>query len=120
MNKHLLKYILILCSIVIIVSSCIRQLDLSVKSEQGLEAFFYTYPYYDEVQNVTTKIIIHINNNVNTDAISAQIPHLKYNKSWLFILTQDDCRQAAYSTTWAAIGWKVSSHEMWNVVEIIM
>lgn len=120
MKKHLLKYILILCSIVIIVSSCIRQLDLSVKNEQGLEAFFYTYPYYDEVQNVTTKIIIHINNNVNTEAISAQIPHLKYNKSWLFMLTQDDCRQAAYSTTWAAINGKPLSHNYFYHVPHLM
>ena len=35
--------------------------------------------------------------------MEAVIPPLKYNKSLLVLLTQDDCVQTAFSTTWAAI-----------------
>ncbi len=36
-------------------------------------------------------------------ALLFEVPPLKYNKSLLVLLTQDDCKQAAFSTTWAAI-----------------
>src|SRR5699024_1885108 len=45
------------------------------------------------------------------------IPVLKYNKSWLFMLTQDDCKHAAYSTTWAAINGKPLSYNYYYNAE---
>jgi hypothetical protein len=45
---------------------------------------------------------------VDLDKVDVEIPFLKYNKKWLFMLTQDDCKQAAFAFTWAAFnGWPV-------------
>jgi hypothetical protein len=66
----------------------------------------YLYPYGSEAQNVVAEITLEIDGEINTDMIKAEMPFLKYNKSWLFMLTQDDCMHAAYSTTWAAINGK--------------
>lgn len=66
----------------------------------------YLYPYGSEAQNVVAEITLEIDGEINTDMIKAEMPFLKYNKSWLFMLTQDDCVHAAYSTTWAAINGK--------------
>lgn len=43
---------------------------------------------------------------IQTKDINVEIPHLKYNKTWMLMLTQDDCMQAAFCRTWAAINGK--------------
>lgn len=63
----------------------------------------YQYPSGDEVSNVIAEITIVVDDNVSYNLDGIEIPPLKYNKSWLFMLTQDDCKQAAYCRTWAAI-----------------
>lgn len=92
----------------LIVVSCIKSVDLY---EGGIGAnTSYIYPFGDESQNTTAEIIIKTDGTVDLNVITAEIPYLKYNKSWLFMLTQDDCKQAAYSCTWAAINGKPLSN----------
>lgn len=80
-------------------------------------AFTYTsylYPFENEVQNAVAEITIEANKEINAADITLEIPYLKYNKSWLLMLTQDDCKQAAYCRTWAAInGQPVSNSEQY-------
>lgn len=92
----------------LIAASCIKNIDLSQnKGDKNLSiGSVYGYPFQDEAQNVVTEIIIKTNKDITTDQIQTEIPRLKYNKSWLMLLTQDDCKQAAYSCTWAAINGK--------------
>lgn len=68
----------------------------------------YLYPFSDEVNNVTANIYIDINEDVDLNHprfsdIVAEIPHLKYNKTWLLLISQDDTRQDSFSSTFAAI-----------------
>ena len=73
----------------------------------------YLYPYSTENSNNTIEISIVTDGSVQaTNKVNLSIPPLKYNKSWLFMLTQDDCKHAAYCITWAAInGRPVSSSD---------
>ena len=67
----------------------------------------FLYPYINEPISHTAEITIHLKEGVRWPTLSdAVIPPLKYNKSWLFMLTQDDCRHAAFCYTWAAIHGK--------------
>src|SRR5574344_2586325 len=59
----------------------------------------YIYQWGQEVQNPVAEIILHCNTHVSVDSLNISIPFLKYNKSWLFMLTQDDCKQAAFCST---------------------
>lgn len=71
----------------------------------------FFYPFDKEVKDVETTITIHTRTKLPEDINSfrTEIPPLKYNKSWLFMLTQDDCKQAAFSCTWAAINGQALS-----------
>ena len=57
----------------------------------------YMYPFDKETANVTAEIIIHTKKEIQTKDINVEIPHLKYNKTWMLMLTQDDCMQAAFA-----------------------
>lgn len=70
----------------------------------------YLYPYHDEAHNVVVEISMILKDVPEIDKIITEIPVLKYNKSWLFMLTQDDSDHATYSTTWAAINGKPLSN----------
>lgn len=63
----------------------------------------YLYPYGSEVNNVSVEITIQTDGTIDLNSLEAEIPHLKYNKSLLFMFTQDDCRQDAFSCSWAAL-----------------
>lgn len=82
----------------------------NIDDNQTPEYIRYLYPYGDEVQNVVAEITLEVDSEIDVEKINAEIPFLKYNKSWLFMLTQDDCKHAAYSTTWAAINGKPLSY----------
>lgn len=100
-------------------SSCIDK-DLYQREEEidnGMKYTRYLYPYGNEVQNVVAEIMIEINGNISEKEIDVEIPVLKYNKSWLFILTQDDAMHAAYSTTWAVINGKPLSRNYYYDAE---
>lgn len=98
-----------------LMTSCVKVKDLyeekgndEEKEKPAVPA--YIYPFKDEVQNAIAEITIKVDEQVSIDNIKAEIPYLKYNKSWLCLLTQDDCKQAAFCRTWAAInGQPVSS-----------
>ena len=91
------------------------------EGDNGLvdEYISYLYPYQDEAQNVVAGINFILDKTPEAEEVKAKIPHLKYNKSWLFMLTQDDCKQAAYSSTWAAINGKpLSSGYFYNTEQL--
>lgn len=84
----------------------------------------YQYPSTDEVSNAVAEITIVLNDSASYKLDDIAIPPLKYNKSWLFMLTQDDCKQSAFCRTWAAINGKpISSsdnidvgHDTWKAL----
>ena len=84
-------------------SSCIKQIDLSDPTDYNKAG--YLYPFDQEANQVVAEITIRTNEPL-PQTITTEIPALKHNKSWLFMLTQDDCKQSAYSCTWAAIHGK--------------
>lgn len=86
----------------------------SDSSGQTYDAVTYLYPYDKEVQGVTAEITVKLKNAVEASVVNAETPVLKYNKSWLMMLTQDDCMQSAFCRTWAAInGRPISSSEQY-------
>ncbi|MDP3399225.1 MAG: hypothetical protein Q8S23_08780 [Bacteroidales bacterium] len=70
----------------------------------------YLYPFDKEGSNYEAEIIIESDGSVDLSAVNFEIPFLKYNKSWLLTLTQDDCRHDSFSWTWAAINGKPLSN----------
>lgn len=63
----------------------------------------YNYPFGNEPSSYKAVINLKLNQAQEANNITVEIPFLKYNKTLLVMLTQDDCKQAAFSTTWAAI-----------------
>jgi len=110
--------VMMLCFLIFI-SSCIEKDVYVEKTEEKMvtEYVSYLYPYGSEARNVVAEIIVETNGEIDIDQIKAEIPSLKYNKSWLFMLTQDDCKHAAYSTTWAAINGRPLSHNYYYNTE---
>lgn len=104
---------LLLC---LVSTSCIKQKNLLGEDSEGqpgksqdvINETDFFYPFDSEAKDNTAIITIRTKNKLPADLnqIEAEIPPLKYNKSWLFMLTQDDCKQAAFSCTWAAINGK--------------
>jgi hypothetical protein len=99
--------------------SCIEK-DLYEPNEGdgvGTEYVNYLYPYANEGSNMVAEITIETNSEINAESVVIEVPVLKYNKSWLFMLTQDDHRHSAYSTTWAAINGKPLSRNYYYHTE---
>jgi hypothetical protein len=107
--KRMLSLLALTVTAIILLLSCVRFPDPNELNAQKEPP--YIYPYKNENQNVQAEITIVTDGSADLDNITTEIPHLKYNKSWLFLLTQDDCRQDAYSNTWAAINGKPLSRE---------
>ncbi|MGE4332068.1 MAG: hypothetical protein AB7E53_03220 [Macellibacteroides sp.] len=82
--------------------SCVKIKD--IYEEQEFRN--YLYPYSSENSEIDLELLVQLKENSAKDDIKAQIPILKYNKSWLMLLTQDDCVHSAFSNTWAAINGK--------------
>lgn len=81
----------------------------------------YTYSYNDENKNIVAEISVVTNSTPIPENVNISIPYLKYNKSWLFILTQDDCKQDAYCRTWAAINGRpliIDKNQYYNAVNL--
>ncbi len=79
----------------------------------------YIYPFSGEARNVVAEITFQTDGTVDLGAVTASVPALKYNKSWLLMLTQDDCKQAAYCCTWAAINGKpLSAQYYYNASQL--
>ena len=113
----LLNLFLLLFISVFICASCVKERSL-YNGEQGTDNpddngnpdnktyYPYLYNYKTEVSGATAEISIELDELIDLDKVEVSIPPLKYNKSWLLLLTQDDCKQAAYCSTWAAINGK--------------
>ena len=111
------KAILYLVLFFLINSACIKKINLyqgdkdddnngnKIKVEEVVSETDFFYPFEKETKYVETTMTIHVRNKLpdDTQKLQVEIPPLKYNKSWLFMLTQDDCKQAAFCCTWAAI-----------------
>jgi hypothetical protein len=107
----------ILLSLLILVS-CIEK-DVYEGDDHPLEGNYdsYLYQYDNEAHNIVAEIELLLVEAPEVDQIITEIPVLKYNKSWLFMLTQDDCTHSAYSTTWAAINGKPLSNNYFYSAE---
>lgn len=93
-----------LVCIVLLLCSCLKHAGLYKGPDPGvLKEPLYIYPFSRETNGVIAEITIQTRENVDLEQLKVEIPPLKYNKSWLFTLTQDDCKHAAYCYTWAAI-----------------
>lgn len=100
-----------------LLSSCLKkELYTGGKNDDGKEVSptdndgnknRYIYPFGEEKMGREAEIIIELqsDHSIPENPI-VSIPPLKYNKSLLFMLTQDDCKQSAFSMTWAAINGK--------------
>ena len=111
MNRNLFFYVFLLLGIEL--TSCIQQTSLydpnatSTTNSTGVpESDIYLYPFNDESSNNVVELTISTNKALNADAIQTEIPHLKYNKEWLCLFTQDDCNHSTYAYTWASINGK--------------
>ena len=117
------KVVLMLFMLCLISTSCIKKQNLYQGDKDEEEAngnngqnsgrqdivadtdFFY--PFGSEEGEYAVEITLKTNSILPEENINEPvIPPLKYNKSWLFMLTQDDCKQSAFSWTWAAIHGK--------------
>lgn len=118
MAKYIVNIILVTACL-FTYTSCIRKMNLydenrntgQDNNEKDTDSTpVYMYPFDKETANVTAEIIIHTKKEIQTKDINVEIPHLKYNKTWMLMLTQDDCMQAAFCRTWAAINGKPIDH----------
>lgn len=122
--------LLILC---VINTACIKKINLykgDKDDENGKNKVYertvvcetdFFYPFEKESKQIKNKITIHTHNKLPEDIANmrAEIPPLKYNKSWLFMLTQDDCKQVAFCCTWAAInGQPLSDAYFYDLVHV--
>lgn len=99
-----LKIFSLLSFLLLLQFSCIEEKNLYAGPDENYSA--YLYDYKTEVTDITAEFTLTLSDEADADQIEIGIPPLKYNKSWLFLLTQDDCMQAAYCVTWAAINNK--------------
>lgn len=119
MNKRNNIYcILSVVMVSLLMTGCIKQVNLyqgdggdddgsAAKNEKAVFSdtkFFYSFK--DEAPDKTAVVTLHLKKDRQVANLSAEMPPLKYNKEWIFMLTQDDCMQSAFAYTWAAIHGK--------------
>lgn len=114
MNSTSLFYLCILW-IGLTTTSCIKQQNLydpddktqdKEKAREVISETDFLYPFINETPEKQIEITIRLQPGKPQADLTASMPALKYNKKWLFMLTQDDCKPAAFSCTWAAINGK--------------
>jgi hypothetical protein len=104
--------------LLVITWSCIEKDVYEGDSQHPEDDFYgYLYPYGNEAHDIVAEIALLLTEAPKADQIITEIPVLKYNKSWLFLLTQDDCTHSAYSTTWAAMNGKPLSNNYYYGAE---
>ena len=119
-----LKYFILILSILSITSCIKRDLyegepnenpsDGKEDPEVPQQTETYIYPFNKESQSPTAEITIQTNSSIDPNSVKTEIPYLKYNKSLLVLLTQDDCKQSTYCRTWAAIhGRPISNSDLY-------
>ncbi len=97
MYKYCCFVLFVLC-----MGSCVKVKDIY----EPIEFVSYEYPYHAENVGIDCELIVNLKNKETNKNIDIQVPFLKYNKSWLMLLTQDDCVHSAFCNTWAAINGK--------------
>lgn len=112
--------VFILCTINI---GCIKEKNLyddELAEKKVISNPEFFYPFINEPIDHTAEITIQVKEGVQLPIQpTAVIPPLKYNKSWLFMLTQDDCRREAFSCTWAAIhGKPISQNSFYDLAHL--
>lgn len=115
MNLKAINLALVLITF-LLTGSCVKFKNLyeekEIDNEIGGEIKeSYIYPFKDESRNIVAEISIQADANIDLKTVEAEIPFLKYNKSWLFLITQDDCAHSAYCSTWASINGKPLSKD---------
>ncbi|MDD4404958.1 MAG: hypothetical protein PHO36_09280 [Parabacteroides sp.] len=100
MNKYL-SFVFYWC-LILSFGSCVKIKDIYEQEE----FINYIYPYGSENTEIEYELFVQLKENISESEIEAHIPVLKYNKSWLMLLTQDDCVHSAFCNTWAAINGK--------------
>lgn len=113
--KNNIYYILSL-ALCLTMSGCIKKMNLysgdkdddnnSNNTKEIICETDFFYPFKNETSNKNIEITLHFKSDRQISNLTAEMPPLKYNKEWLFMLTQDDCKQSAFSYTWAAINGK--------------
>jgi len=85
--------VIVIISLFLMHVSCIDKDVYEGDNENGNDSVYqynsYLYPYRNEAQNVVAEVTLVLDNAPEVEQVKAKIPHLKYNKSWLFMLTQD-------------------------------
>lgn len=110
-----------LCFLLSVLSiSCVKFPDRNSEDTDDKNGAVYIYPFKDELQNAVAELTIQTDGTIDLNSAEVEIPYLKYNKSLLFLLTQDDCKQAAYSCTWAAINGKPLSDSYYYDADQLM
>lgn len=122
MYKKLNIGVILFIIVSLAMSGCIRKLNLyqgdkdgdgNEGNEQRRDVICETefiYPFGNETVNKKIEITIHLKADRQIGNLYTEIPTLKYNKDWLFLMTQDDCMHSAFSYTWAAINGKPLSY----------
>lgn len=113
MKKALIpSFVLFASAAALLLAGCIKMPKTGGEEPEGPEGpdnpdfpppAEYIYPFGDEPRRVTAEVTLTFDPGTDLSGVQIEIPPLKYNKSLLVLLTQDDCKQAAFSTTWAAI-----------------
>ena len=118
MCKNLNIGIVLFLIIGLVMSGCIRKLNLyqgdkdedenkdNGKRRDVICETEFIYPFGNETADKEIEITIHLKADRQVGYLYTEIPTLKYNKDWLFLMTQDDCMHSAFSYTWAAIHGK--------------
>lgn len=121
--------LLLLC---LVTTGCIKKMNLyqgdkddsdgGKTTDKGRDVICDTeflYPFIKETRSKKIDITIHLKKDRQVSGLNAEIPPLKYNKEWLFMLTQDDCVQSAFCNTWAAIhGRPLSDNYFYDLVHL--
>ena len=118
MSKKLNISTVLFLTVILAMSSCIRKLNLYQGQEDNnygnrqdiICKTDFIYDFGNETTNKEIEITIHVKPEKQAEYLYAEIPPLKYNKEWLFMMMQDDCPHSAFSYTWAAIHGKPLSY----------
>lgn len=101
----------------LLLTSCIKQISLyeengnSLKKDQISEPLFFYLSNEKENTDIKAEFILECQSAIDFNELESYIPSLKYNKSILVMLTQDDCHPSAFSNTWAIINGKPFSYK---------
>lgn len=117
---------LVLAGMLLVLSGCIKFPKINPATPDvpnvpdDPQSALWVYPFDREVPSQTVSLILTVDDRSEAEAIEVEIPPLKYDKSLLVLLTQDDCKHSAFSATWAAIHGKPLCDTMfYNAVQLL-